>query len=84
MRQALQSLVLLIAIFPNASISEITSIKNYDEISENIFWSDLYPGGGWSLYCGFRFENQSNSNENHLFVIEHIYPVSEMLKFLKC
>ena len=61
MRQALQSLFLLIVIFPNTSISEITSIKNYDEISENIFWSDLYPGGGWSLYCGFRFENQSNS-----------------------
>ena len=38
MRQALQSLVLLIAIFPNASISEITSIKNYETVIPQIGW----------------------------------------------
>tara|TARA_Y100000748_G_scaffold301443_1_gene301656 strand:+ start:381 stop:1040 length:660 start_codon:yes stop_codon:yes gene_type:complete len=84
MRQVLQAFFLFAAIAPNISLSEISSVENYDEISQNIFWSDLYPGGGWSLYCGFRFENALGLNEEHLFVIEHIYRISEMLKFLKC
>ena len=75
---------LSISLVFNISYSEVPSINNYDEISENIFWNDLYPGGGWSLYCGYHFENSLGVNEDYLFVIEHIYPVSRMLGFLNC
>ena len=47
----------------NTGYAEAPPIENYDEISENIFWYDLYPGGGWSLYCGYRFENSLGVNE---------------------
>ncbi len=75
---------LFITVFLNFSYSETLPIEDYDEISENIFWNDLYPGGGWSLYCGYRFENSLAANEEHLFVIEHIYPTGWMLEFLNC
>ena len=75
---------LFITVFSNFSYSETLPIEDYDEISENIFWNDLYPGGGWSLYCGYRFENSLGVNEEHLFVIEHIYPIRRMLEFLNC
>ncbi len=77
---------LFLSLFFNTgyAYAEEPPIENYDEISENIFWNDLYPGGGWSLYCGYRFENSPGLNEDYLFVIEHIYPVSQMLDFLNC
>ena len=56
-------LFLSITVFLNLSYSEPLPIEDYDEISENIFWNDLYPGGGWSLYCGYRFENSFGVNE---------------------
>ena len=77
-------LFLFITVSLNFSYSETLPIEDYDEISENIFWNDLYPGGGWSLYCGYRFENVLAANEEHLFVIEHIYPIGRMLEFLNC
>ena len=77
-------LFLFITVSLNFSYSETLPIEDYDEISENIFWNDLYPGGGWSLYCGYRFENALTANEEHLFVIEHIYPIRQMLEFLNC
>ena len=75
---------LFIILISSISYAEDPPIENYDEISENIFWNDLYPGGGWSLYCGYRFENSLGINEDYLFVIEHIYPVRQMLDFLNC
>jgi len=75
---------LFLSLFFNIGYAEEPPIENYDEILENIFWNDLYPGGGWSLYCGYRFENSLGVNEDYLFVIEHIYPVRQMLDFLNC
>ena len=75
---------LFLSLFFNIGYTEEPPIENYDEISENIFWNDLYPGGGWSLYCGYRFENSFGVNEDYLFVIEHIYPINQMLDFLNC
>ena len=75
---------LFLSLFFTVGNTEEPPIENYDEISENIFWNDLYPGGGWSLYCGYRFENSFGVNEDYLFVIEHIYPINQMLDFLNC
>ncbi len=52
--------------------------SNYlDTIPE--FWSNLYPSGGESLYCGVRFKpHDRNTN------IEHVYPMNWVTKHLRC
>ena len=68
----------------NNATAEMPVVDNFDEVSVNTFWNELYPNGGWSLYCGYRFDRASELTEGSQFVIEHIYPVSWMLKHLQC
>jgi deoxyribonuclease-1 len=66
------------------SVAENLPVENYDEVVLNTFWNDLYSNGGWSIYCGYRFDSSTTLTEGRLFVIEQIYPVSWMLKHLNC
>jgi deoxyribonuclease I len=77
------SFLFLVSVLNN-NYAETLPVENYDEVAVNTFWNELYANGGWSLYCGYRFDAAVESTENRLFVIEQIYPVSWMLKYLKC
>jgi deoxyribonuclease-1 len=66
------------------SFAETVPVENYDEVALNTFWNELYANGGWSLYCGYRFDAAATLTEGRLFVIEQIYPVSWMLKHMNC
>ncbi len=68
----------------NNSHAETLPVESYDEIAVNTFWNELYGQGGWSLYCGYRFDPAAELTEGRLFVIEQIYPVSWMLKHMNC
>ena len=68
----------------NSGIAETLPVENFDEVAANTFWNELYASGGWSLYCGFRFNNAVEPTEGKVFVIEQIYPVSWMLKYMGC
>ena len=65
-------------------MAETLPFENFDEIAVNTFWNELYNNGGWSLYCGYRFDDATDSTNGRQFVIEHIYPVSWMLDHLAC
>lgn len=52
-------------------------IKNYPK-ARKLHWADLYPHGGWTLYCGERFEDKTGLH------VEHIYPASWMADHLDC
>ena len=67
--------VLLMA--PIALADQIT-IANYNTTRSKVFWKQLYPNGGSTLYCDQRFEGRSPLN------IEHVYPASWMAKHLNC
>ncbi|MDX1518472.1 MAG: endonuclease [Gammaproteobacteria bacterium] len=56
----------------------------YDEIANRIFWRDLYSQGGWSLYCGFRFDGNGRTGSGGHVRIDHIYPMTRMLKKVNC
>lgn len=68
----------------NNSYAETLPVESYDEVVVNTFWNELYHQGGWSLYCGYRFDPAAELTEGRLFVIEQIYPVSWMLKHMSC
>ena len=76
--------ILLALALGNKVHAENLPVDNYDEVAANTFWNELYANGGWSLYCGYRFEQTADAVNNRYFVIEHIYPVSWMLKHANC
>lgn len=57
---------------------------DYDNVSSSLFWNGLYPTGGWTLYCGYRFDNNRRINDGKVVVIDHIYAMDWMVKYLKC
>ncbi len=66
------------------NFAETLPVENYDEVVINTFWNELYSNGGWSLYCGYRFDPATALTDDRLFVIEQVYPASWMLNHLKC
>lgn len=69
MRGAL-TLVALVAAWP--AMADQTVIPNYDTARDTYFYDQLYPHGGWTLYCGARFEDRTGLN------VEHVYAASWM------
>jgi deoxyribonuclease-1 len=63
---------------PLPAIAEQTRIPNYEQ-ARDIFWHQLYPNGGTTLYCGETFTGQHRSLN-----VEHVYAASWMTRFLGC
>ena len=60
------------------------SMNDYDHIASQVFWNELYPYGGWTLYCGYRFEHDRMTKDSKSVAIEHIYPTVRMIAQLHC
>lgn len=60
------------------------SVQNYDYIAKNLFWKELYTYGGWTLYCGYRFQNNKETVKHRPVEILHIYPTGAMLQDVGC
>jgi len=59
-------------------------IISYDKIASDTFWRKLYPAGGWSLFCGYKFIANRSTAAGHTISIEHIYPTDLMSKQAGC
>jgi deoxyribonuclease-1 len=57
---------------------------DYNHVATDIFWNKLYAGGGWSLYCGYRFEQAGNAPAGFSIGIDHVYDTEWMLDHLNC
>ena len=57
---------------------------DYDQLNAGLYWRSLYPDGGWTLYCGHRFDAQRRTPDGRAVDIDHLYPISGMLRFLGC
>lgn len=54
-------------------------IRDYSQ-ARPVFWNELYPAGGETLYCGQTFSGTYNKAIN----IEHVFPMSWVAHKLKC
>lgn len=72
------TLCLLILFLSVPSWAGQTRIPDYETARRRVFYKELYPHGGWTLYCGVRWKTKEGLN------IEHVYPASWMGKHLKC
>jgi deoxyribonuclease-1 len=68
----------LLLLFLLPSFSQAERDSDYDQIASNTFWQKLYPSGGWSLYCGYKFVIAGKSAGGQTIVIEHIFPTARM------
>lgn len=60
-------------------VDSAMALENYREARE-VFWDELYPNGGETLYCGERF---SAGYQQHIN-IEHVFPMSWVAWSLNC
>ena len=76
----MRTIVLLLAVllFAAPAVADQTVIPNYRSARDTYFYNQLYPGGGWTLYCGARFEDRTGLN------VEHVYPASWMKETAGC
>jgi len=70
--------ILFICLAGLVALAKQPAQRNYLD-SLRVFWSELYPDGGVTLYCSREFkpfDRQVN--------VEHVYPMSWVTKALKC
>ncbi len=77
--RSLSCLLVLVLLPFTAESSTPARNGKYFEILP-LFWSQLYGGGGETLYCGKRFTPQNTRNLN----VEHVFPMSWAVKALGC
>ncbi len=75
---------LLLLIFIISTPVQAEGLDDYDQVVASSFWRKLYPGGGWSLYCGYKFAPSGKGTSGQIINIEHIYPVSRMAEHTGC
>lgn len=63
--------------YQSISLADQTKIPNYNK-ARDLLWSQLYPSGGYTLYCGQAFDTKDGLN------VEHIYPASWVSAHLGC
>ena len=64
--------------------AEAENLNDYDQIASSSFWEKLYPAGGWSLYCGYKFVDSGKTAGGQIINIEHIYPTNRMAEHAGC
>ena len=76
----MRRLAILIAmlLYAAPAFADQTVIPNYRSARDTYFYNQLYPGGGWTLYCGARFEDRTGLN------VEHVYAASWMKETAGC
>lgn len=72
----IKKLTLTLLILPCLAWAEQFEIEDFEQ-AKKLLWQ-IYPSGGWTLYCGDRFDRQSKVG------IESVYSVRWISKHLAC
>ena len=75
--------VMVLLTFPLHIPAQESADDIYDKAVAT-FWDNIYLSGGWTLYCGFKFDHTRKTEDGKIIGIEQIYPTSWMIKHLKC
>jgi deoxyribonuclease-1 len=82
-KQVLICLALLAAV-PSVAVCDEDTRTDYDYVIDNFFWGDLYAGGGWSLYCGYKFDRNRRTVHGRVVEVGHIYATEWVLEQVGC
>ncbi len=76
--------ILALLLCSGTAIAAEPEMNNYDYVAREAFWKQLYDEGGWTLYCGYRFDLEGRSGEGYAVGIDQIYATEWMLDHLQC
>jgi deoxyribonuclease-1 len=68
----------------NPHVPAQDTAENYDYVVQELFWKQLYLEGGWTLYCGYRFDPSGRSPDNYGISIDHVYATEWTQDYLGC
>lgn len=80
MNRCLLIIILAFALVPSLNAQD--RLKDFDT-TRQLFWGSVYPAGGWTLYCGLRFEAEGNA-DSIMATIDHIYTMPRVYEQLGC
>lgn len=63
-----------------SELEKSSSIERSYRKTIPIFWKEVYPDGGKTLYCAYGFDGNYHKKVN----IEHVFPMSWVMKGLRC
>lgn len=75
---------ILLLVIALTSGADKLAADDYNHVALDVFWNQLYDGGGWSLYCGYRFDMEGNSPLGYAIGIDHVYDSEWMMDALQC
>jgi len=75
--------IAIAVLFSYPILADQTQIPNY-QTAKQLFWGEIYPYGSWTLYCGKRFADRSETEDGMPLSIEHVYARSWMRDHLEC
>lgn len=55
--RAIKFFIIIHLFISDTNLLAENSNYNYDHIAASVFWNELYTYGGWTLYCGYRFDS---------------------------
>ena len=79
---AVMTAILLLTL-PGYTLAQESTEDVYDSAVSK-FWDNIYLTGGWTLYCGYKFDHARKTADGKTVVIEQIYPALWMVKYLNC
>ena len=65
-------------------LADQTVLPNYAKTQRDVFWESLYPGGGYTFYCGEKFTVRQHTTQDNALSIEHIVPAQRMVELFGC
>lgn len=77
------SLIVFATVLVTTASAQQNKIENYRD-AKNTFWSEIYNGPGWTLYCSEYFSGGKVTRNSDGFEIDHIYPNDWMKKKFGC
>ena len=72
------ALAAILAVIATSATADQTVIPNYRSARDTYFYNQLYPFGGWTIYCGEPWLDRMGLN------VEHVYPASWMKETAGC
>ena len=80
----MRSLCLVLLLVCSPAVAQQFVFDSYDHVRRNVFWQEVYPRGGVTLYCGLPFAAGQRAVDGRRITIEHAYPADWIASHHRC
>ena len=80
----MRSLCLVLLLVCSPAVAQQFVFDSYDHVRRNVFWQEVCPRGGATLYCGLPFAAGQRAVDGRRITIEHAYPADWIASHHRC